>query len=481
MNYPTIFYVLSRLLFAMSITLVLPLFASIQWQEESYLDFLGAIVVSLSLAVYFSNRGKTTSDAISIREGIAITGFSWLFASTIAAIPYLSGHYMPVIDCLFEGVSGITGSGASIVSDIPKLPASILLWRSLTHWLGGLGIIVIFIALVPQTGIRGLKMFEIETTGPTESRPLPRFKSTARALLILYILLTFILIALLLLCGFSLSDATNNAMSAIATGGFATHNDSIGHFDNLAAEMVILVAMLIGGGNFSLYLIAWKRGYRKIFSEPEFMAYMVLFAVISLAITVNLASATGLGLFTALRQASFQTAAVISTTGFSNGDFNSWPAFSKYCLLIVMLTGGCAGSTAGGIKIARFLLLFKMINRIIQEKLNPDHIVHLKYDTNEQLEVVINRTSRFFFLYIVLALLGALIFTMDGLPAMDAIVLGISAIGNAGIAFGAANDFSQLNNLTKIVCCVLMVVGRLEIFLFLVMLKPSFWQKGASW
>ena len=146
-----------------------------------------------------------------------------------------------------------------------------------------------------------------------------------------------------------------------------------------------------------------------------------------------------------------------------------------------MLTGGCAGSTSGGIKIARFILLFKMVNQIIKEKLNPNHVVHLSYDTNEQLDVVIYRTSRFLFLYIFLALLGALIFTVDGLPIMDAIVLGISAIGNAGIAFGAANDFSQLHDLTKIICCILMVVGRLEIFLFLVMLKPSFWQKGASW
>ena len=481
MSYPIIFYMLSRLMFAMSLTLLIPMIASIHWQESSSLDFLAAIICSLSLSVYFSNKGKITNDDISIREGIAITGLSWLFASIIASIPYISGHYMPFIDCLFEGVSGITGSGASVVGDIPNLPASILLWRSLTHWLGGLGIIVIFIALVPQTGIRGLKMFEVETTGPTESRPLPRFKATARALLVVYILLTFILVALLLICDFNLTDAVNNAMSAIATGGFATHNDSIGHFNNLPAEIIIMIFMLIGGGNFSLYLITWKRGYKKIFTEPEFVTYLVIFAVISIAITVNLAATTDLNLFTALRYASFQTAAVISTTGFSTTDFDSWPAFSKYCLLIVMLTGGCAGSTSGGIKIARFILLFKMINRIVKEKLNPNHIVHLTYDTNEQLDVVINRTSRFFFLYIFLALMGALIFTIDGLPIMDAIVLGISAIGNAGIAYGAANDFSQLNALTKIVCCMLMVIGRLEIFLFLVMLKPSFWQKGASW
>uniref|UniRef100_UPI0025E0D311 TrkH family potassium uptake protein n=1 Tax=Anaerovibrio sp. TaxID=1872532 RepID=UPI0025E0D311 len=408
-------------------------------------------------------------------------GLSWFFASLIASIPYITGHYMPFVDCLFEGVSGITGSGASVVSDIPKLPDSIMLWRSLTHWLGGLGIIVIFIALVPQAGIRSLKMFEIETTGPTENRPLPRFKSTARALLMVYILLTFFLTAFLLLCGLNLSDAVNNAMSAIATGGFATKNESIAYFNNIPAEFILMLAMLIGGGNFSLYLIAWKRGYKKIFKDTEFIAYIVLFLTITAAITVNLAAAMDFDLFTALRYASFQTAAVISTTGFSTTDFDTWPAFSKYCLLVVMITGGCAGSTAGGIKIARFILLFKMVNLIIKKKLNPNQIIHLKYDSNEQLDVVINRVGRFFFLYIFIALSGALIFTIDGLPIIDAIVLGLSAIGNAGIAFGAASDFSQLNELTKIICCIMMVIGRLEIFLLLVMLKPSFWQKGASW
>lgn len=481
MNYPVIYYMLSRLMVAMSVTLLIPFFMAIQLNENNELDFLAAILCSLSLAVFFSNRGKITTNDISIREGIAITGLSWLFASIIASLPFLTGHYMPLVDCLFEGVSGITGSGASVVKDIPGLPTSIMLWRSLTHWLGGLGIIVIFIAIVPQTGTKSLKMFEVETTGPTETRPLPRFKDTAHALLIVYIFLTFIIIALLLLCGFSFSDAVNNAMSAIATGGFSTRNESIGYFDNLPAEVVLTIAMLLGGGNFSLYLIAWKQGYHKILKDGEFIAYMALFGLLSMAITTNLFAAVDMNLFEAFRYASFQTAATISTTGFSNSDFDTWPAFSKYCLLIVMITGGCAGSTSGGMKIARFLLLFKMIHFIIQEKLHPNQIIHMKYDTVERLDIVVNRVGRFFFLYVFLALMGALIFTIEGLPIMDAIVLGFSAIGNAGVAFGAANDFSTLNDLTKYICCGLMVVGRLEIFLFLVMLKPSFWQTGASW
>lgn len=481
MSYPVIYYMLSRLMFAMSVTLLIPFFTALQLKENNELDFLAAIVCSLCLSVFFSNRGKITTKDISIREGIAITGLSWLFASIIASLPFLAGHYMPVVDCLFEGVSGITGSGASVVKNIPDLPTSIMLWRSLTHWLGGLGIIVIFIAIVPQTGTKSLKMFEVETTGPTETRPLPRFQDTAHALLMVYIFLTFILTALLLLCGFSFSDAVNNAMSAIATGGFSTKNESIGYFDNLPAEIVLTIAMLVGGGNFSLYLIAWKQGYHKIIRDSEFLAYVALFGTLSLAITVNLFAAMNMNLFEALRYATFQTAATISTTGFANSDFDSWPAFSKYCLLIVMLTGGCAGSTSGGMKIARFIMMFKLLHFIILEKLHPNQIIHVKYDTVERMDTLINKVGRFFFLYVFLALLGALIFTIEGLPIMDAIVLGFSAIGNAGVAFGAANDFSTLNDMTKYICCGLMVIGRLEIFLFLVMLKPSFWQKGASW
>ena len=481
MSYPVIYYMLSRLMFAMSVTLLIPFFTALQLKENNELDFLAAIVCSLCLSVFFSNRGKITTKDISIREGIAITGLSWLFASIIASLPFLAGHYMPVVDCLFEGVSGITGSGASVVKNIPDLPTSIMLWRSLTHWLGGLGIIVIFIAIVPQTGTKSLKMFEVETTGPTETRPLPRFQDTAHALLMVYIFLTFILTALLLLCGFSFSDAVNNAMSAIATGGFSTKNESIGYFDNLPAEIVLTIAMLVGGGNFSLYLIAWKQGYHKIIRDSEFLAYVALFGTLSIAITVNLFAAMNMNLFEALRYATFQTAATISTTGFANSDFDSWPAFSKYCLLIVMLTGGCAGSTSGGMKIARFIMMFKLLHFIILEKLHPNQIIHVKYDTVERMDTLINKVGRFFFLYVFLALLGALIFTIEGLPIMDAIVLGFSAIGNAGVAFGAANDFSTLNDMTKYICCGLMVIGRLEIFLFLVMLKPSFWQKGASW
>ena len=481
MSYPVIYYMLSRLMLAMSVTLLIPFFTALQLKENNELDFLAAIVCSLCLSVFFSNRGKITTKDISIREGIAITGLSWLFASIIASLPFLAGHYMPVVDCFFEGVSGITGSGASVVKNIPDLPTSIMLWRSLTHWLGGLGIIVIFIAIVPQTGTKSLKMFEIETTGPTETRPLPRFRDTAHALLMVYIFLTFILTALLLLCGFSFSDAVNNAMSAIATGGFSTKNESIGYFDNLPAEIVLTIAMLVGGGNFSLYLIAWKQGYHKIIRDSEFLAYVALFGTLSLAITVNLFAAMNMNLFEALRYATFQTAATISTTGFANSDFDSWPAFSKYCLLIVMLTGGCAGSTSGGMKIARFIMMFKLLHFIILEKLHPNQIIHVKYDTVERMDTLINKVGRFFFLYVFLALLGALIFTIEGLPIMDAVVLGFSAIGNAGVAFGAANDFSTLNDMTKYICCGLMVIGRLEIFLFLVMLKPSFWQKGASW
>lgn len=481
MSYPVIYYILGRLLFATAVALCIPLAASFYWHEQSSLDFAAAISVSLCCAVYFSNKGDDNHDNISIREGIAITGLSWLIISFIIAIPYLSGHYMPPVDCLFEGVSGITGSGASVVTDIPRLPESIILWRSISHWLGGLGIIVIFIALFPQTGSSIIKMFEIETTGPTEDRPMPRIRSTAKVLLKIYTLLTFLLTALLLLCGLNLSDAVNNAMSAIATGGFATKNSSISYFNNLPAEIIIMVFMLIGGGNFSLYYIAWKRGLKKLTTNSELLVYLGLFSSITILITINLVYMTNLDPYSALRYSSFQTAAVISTTGFSTADFDSWPAFSKYCLLIVMLTGGCAGSTAGGIKIVRVILMFKMVSSIVKEKLSPNRVIHTSFDTRERLDIVINRVGRFCFLYMFITTIGAIIFAIDGLNIMDAIVLGISSIGNVGIAYGAGGNFAQLNNLTKLVCCMMMIIGRLEIFIFLVMLRPSFWQKGASW
>ena len=368
-----------------------------------------------------------------------------------------------------------------MISDLDVVPRSLILWRGVTHWVGGLGIIVLFIALFPQPGSGAARMFNAEGAGPSESRVVPRIKETANALLIMYVAFSLVLVTLLLLCGLSLFDSVNLAMSAVATGGFATTNGSAGDFNSLPVELVLIVFMLIGGGNFGLYFLGWKRGYRHILKDTEFRVYMAMFLLATPLVALNLINGLGLGAAEALRYGAFQMASIMTSTGLSTCNFDQWPAFSQYCIIIAMLTGGCAGSTAGGMKLSRVIILWKMVGTIIQEKLHPNSIARVRMEDQSQSSTVVFRVARFFFLYVMIALVAACFFNFDGLPVVDSIMLGLSCMGNMGVAFGAAYTFYDLPDMTKIVCCLCMVIGRLEIFTFLAMLQPGFWKRDSNW
>lgn len=480
MNPKVICHLMGRLLYAITIAMLIPFFCALVWHEPMW-EFIIAITVSTAIAGICTNRGELPDDKLSLREGIAITGLTWIIASFIAAIPFIIGTNLPIVDCIFEGTSGITGTGGSVIPDLDELSDSLLLWRSLTHWLGGLGIIVIFIAIFPQPGSGTMHMFFAEGSGPISERIMPRIKSTADALLILYVALTLALVGILMLCGLEGFDALNNAMSAVATGGFSNRGDSIGHFNNLPAELAIIVFMLIGGGNFGLYFMAWRQGIGCMWQNTEFKVYICLFSTICLLITLNLSLAMDMGWMQSLRYAAFQTASVLSTTGFTTTDFDQWPTFSKLCLLLLMFTGGCAGSTSGGIKLSRLIMLFKMIYAFILQKLHPRSIVHVKMNKRDIPDNVVLRVARFFFLYIMMAVLLGIILALDGVPAVDAIAVGISTMGNAGVAFGvAAGTFAALPPISKLACCFFMIMGRLEIFTLIAMMQKDFWRRS-SW
>lgn len=469
---------MGRLIYAVAISLLVPFFAALIW-HENVLSFGVAEAVAITIAGICTNRGQLPDDKLSIREGIAITGISWFLASAIAAIPFMLATDMSIADCLFEGTSGITGTGGSVVPDLSLLPDSLLLWRSLSHWIGGLGIIVIFIALFPQPGSGASHMYDAEGSGPTSDKIMPRLKSTADALLILYLALTAILIALLVICGLTPFDALNNGMSGIATGGFSNQGNSIGTFDNIPAEIVLIFFMLVGGGNFALYFMAWKKGISSLWKNTEFKVYVGIFVVITLLITLNLITMGDMDWKHSLRYAAFHTASVLTTTGFTTTDFDQWPTFSKLCLLLLMFTGGCAGSTSGGIKMSRLIMLCKMVYTFVLQKLHPRSIIHVRMNHRDIPDTVVLRVARFFFIYIMMALLLGVIVSLDGVPAIDAVAIGISTMGNAGVAFGvASSSFGVLPPISKLACCFFMVMGRLEIFTLLAMLRPEFWKKS---
>lgn len=481
MNIKVIAYVLSRLQFAVTLSLCVPLVTAMWWGEACALDFVGTIMVSLGLAVFLSNNGKLEHETLTIREGIAVTGIAWFLIPLVASLPFISSHYLNVVDGIFEGVSGLTCTGASVFTHLDNLPRSLLLWRSLTHWLGGLGIIVIYIAMFPQPGSGAARMFNAEGAGPLESRVVPRMQSTAHALLIIYVFFTTALVVLLLLCGVDLFKAVNLSMSTVATGGFATTDGSVGDLHSLPAELAIILFMIIGGGNFGLYFLAWKKGIRYMWQDTELKVYLAIMGIVSLLVAANLFLAAGLELGEAVRYAAFQIATVMTTTGFSTANFDEWPAFAKFCIILVMLTGGCAGSTSGGIKISRIIILCKMVGNIIQEKLHPKSIARVTMEKQSQSSKVVYRVARFFFLYVMLSLVAACMFNFDGLPVADSIMLGLSCMGNAGVAFGEAYTFYDLPDFTKLVCCLCMIIGRLEIFTFLAMLQPGFWKRNSNW
>ena len=481
MNLKVIAYVMSRIQFAVSLALCIPLLAALYWQEASVLDFLGTLLISLCLAVFLEINGSLEHESLTLREGIAITGLSWCLQTVVAAIPFFAGHYLGVIDSVFEGVSGLTCTGASVIQDLDVIPRSLILWRGIMHWIGGLGIVVIFIALFPQPGSGIMKMFEAETTGPAAERVVPRIRDTANALLMIYLFFTVVMIGMLLLCKMSLFDAVNIAFSSVATGGFATRNSSIADYNNLPAEIVIIFFMLLGSGNFGLYFIAWRKGFGRLVQNLEFRVFWLIYIVITALITINLTEAMGMDSGDSLRYAAFQMASIISTTGLSTHNFDTWPAFSQYCIILLMLMGGCAGSTSGGLKVSRIIILCKMVGKIIQEKLHPHSIARVTMSSQQQSDVVVFRVARCFMLYIVIAIVAAMFFNFDGLPVVDSIMLVLSCMGNVGVAFGVAYTFYDLPDITKVVCCFCMIIGRLEIFTFLAMLQPGFWRQNSNW
>lgn len=479
MNLRIVAYVMGRLLYALTIAILIPFFAALVWHEP-VMNFGITFFISLFVAGICTNQGELPEDKLSLREGIAVTGIGWFIASIITSLPFMLGTDMSIADCLFEGTSGITGTGGTIIDDLTSISDSLILWRSLAHWLGGIGIIVIFIAIFPQPGNGSMYMFFAEGSGPISERIMPRIKTTANALLTLYIVLTIALTAVLIfICDIAPFNALNTSMSAIATGGFSDQNGSIGNFNSLTAEISIMIFMLIGGGNFGLYFMAWRKGIRCMWQNTEFRVYIGIFTTISLLITLNLATAGGMDWNYALRYATFQTASVLTTTGFTTTDFDQWPTFSKLCLLLLMFTGGCAGSTSGGMKLTRLIILFKMIYTFILKILHPRSIIHIKLDHKKLPDNVAFQVARFFFIYIMLCLVLGIIVSLDGVPAMDAIAIGISTMANAGVAFGVASgSFSVLPPVSKLTCCIFMILGRLEIFTLLAMFQPEFWRRG---
>lgn len=483
MDARVILYILGRLVFAETAVMGIPLVMAVVRGEASARAFLLSCTLAAFLGTYLHTKGRASEKALTMREGIAVTGFGWMIASALGMLPYLMGGYLGLLDGLVESISGFTGTGATVFPTLSGLPASLLFWRMMTNWFGGLGIIVIFIALLPQTGQSTIYMYNAETTGPTRERVLPRLRDMTKALFQMYVFFTAVVAGIYVLCGLPLMQAGMHAMSTVCAGGFSTYDDSAMHFHSIRLETAMTVFMILAGGNFGLYYRVWQKGPTVLLRNTEFKWYLGILAGAMALITANLVCAMGLDWRTAFRYASFQVGS-LSTTGFVSADFEMWPSFSKGIFLLLMVGGGCAGSAASGLKIARVVLLVKNAWAVVHQKLNPRRVVEVRMNGAKVSEETLLRVGQFFSLYIFLIAFFALLLTADGIAAFDAIGISISTMGGIGPAFGVAGateTYAGLSDFTKSVICVSMLLGRLEMVTLLVMLTPDFWQKGNRW
>ncbi len=483
MRFRVVWYVLSKLMVAEAVIFLVPLAAAIWYGETALWTFFLAAALTAALAIEMRRRGKAVDENLTMREGIAITGLGWVFATCMGMLPYLlSGVLMP-LDALFESLSGFTGTGCTVITDLAALPNSMHVWRMMTHWFGGLGIIVIFIALLPQTGQSTVYMYNAETSGPSKERVLPRLRDMTRILFRIYLLFTALAFLVYLVCGMTPLTAFLHAMSTLSTGGFSTFDDNAIHFGSWPLEACMTFFMILAGGNFGLYYRVWKKGPGVLRRNTEFKAYLAVELCAMLLITLNLIDRMDMHPAEAFRYASFQVGS-LSTTGFVSADFDQWPGFSKGILLLLMIGGGCAGSTAGGIKISRVVLLFKEAWRVVHQKVSPHRVLGVYMNGQHIPDETVLRVGEFFFLYIFCIGFFALLFTLDGIRAFDALGMSVSTIGNVGPAFGiagATQNFAGLPVFTKVALCFEMLLGRLEIFTFLAMLRPSFWLRRNQW
>ena len=454
-------------------------------------EFDGAAAFLLSiflcLAVTFELErfgGLQGKDNVGVREGIAITGLGWLLISILGLVPYFAGGWLNFLDSFVESFSGFSGTGATVIEDVEILPRSILLWRSMSNWFGGLGIVVIFMAIMPQFGRGAMFILKAETTGPTKERQMPRIRDNAKALFTIYVTLTVLCAIGYFLCGLNSFAAINHAMTTIATGGYGIYNGTVGEYGNAYLEYCMAFFMVVSSGSFAMYVVAFRKGIGVIWRNTEFRTYLTIIFVAAIVIACDLILEMKLEPETATRAAIFHVASLSSTTGFVSHDFDTYPPLSKAFMLMMMFLGGCAGSTAGGLKVARIILLFKFIALIVRQKLHPNLISKVTLSGRPIDDDVVYGAAKFFFAVVVLDVLFAAVMMFDGIDFVNAISVSVSTMASVGPGFGiegATSTYALLPDLSKFCACGFMFLSRLEIFTVLVLCNPSFWNNSKNW
>jgi len=468
---------LGKLLVCEALSIVPSALVSIYYKETEFWSFLYTIIVLGVILIRIKAKNKN----IYSRDGFAIVAIGWILLSFFGALPfYFSGAIPSLVDSFFEASSGFTTTGATILGEIESLSRGILFWRSFTHWIGGMGVLVLVMAILTSTGAGSMQIMKAESPGPNPGKLVPKVKETAKILYGIYLIITIVQLILLKVSGLPLFDSMIHTLGTVGTGGFSSRNISVGAYNNLAAEIIITVFMLICGANFALHYQFLKGNIKGFLKDGEFKLYIFIVTMSIILITFNLNGNIYNSVKESLRHASFQVASIITTTGYATVDFNTWPSFSKLILLLLMFVGGCAGSTAGGMKNIRFLLLFKAAKRDLLKIIHPKAVYKVTLQGKAVNEQTLSEVLGFFFMYVIIFCCSVLIVSFEGKDIVTTISSVATTLGNVGPGLeivGPMGNFSSFTVFSKIIFSFCMIVGRLEIYPMILLLMPRFWAK----
>lgn len=479
MNRRMILYILGKMLGVEGVVLLIPALVSFLYGEESGLSFL---IVSVILGILFLIFGKKPPEGKTIygKEGFVIVGIAWILWSLFGALPFfLSGSIPNYLDAFFETVSGFTTTGSTILTDIEILPKGISFWRSLTHWIGGMGVLVFVMMLTSLEDDHSMHLMRAEVPGPEADKLVPRARHSAKILYEMYFVLTAAEVILLMFGGMSFYDALLHAFSTAGTGGFSNRNASVAYYDSAYIDGVITIFMILFGVNFNLYFLIRLKKWKSALKNEELKAYLGIIGVSIVVITVNILHIYG-SVAQAFRYASFQVASIITTTGFCTANYEVWPELSKTLLLALMVIGACAGSTGGGIKVSRLLILVKTVRQEIRRILHPKSVTVVRVNGKKIGRDTMQGVYIYFISYILILIVSVLIVSIDNFDFATSFSGVLTTINNVGPGIsqvGPIENFYSFSPLSKIVFCIDMLVGRLEVIPYLLIFSPDLWRR----
>jgi trk system potassium uptake protein TrkH len=480
MQIKTVIHILGFLLLFLAATMLLPIPFSLYYGGGDHLYFIISAIITF-IAGFLSFKLTRLNREMRAREGFAIVTLGWTSFSLFGCLPFLlSGHIPSLTDAFFETMSGFTTTGATILVDVENLPHGLLFWRSFTHWVGGMGIIVLSIAILPFLGVGGMQLFKAEVPGPVPDKLTPRITETAKILWGVYILISALEVIFLLFGGMNIHEAFCHTFGTMATGGFSTKNASIGHYDNAFIQYTIIFFMLLAGTNFSLHYRFLRKDFTSYRGNPEFSLYLLLITGATLLIGYDTFTNHFPNIEEAFRKTLFQVVSILTTTGFGTSDYEQWSISSQFILFLFMFIGGCAGSTGGGMKIIRLFVLIQFVRTEIKKLLHPSAVIPVRVgNTVIQREIVLNVLG-FLALMVGLFVGGVLSMSLTGLDLVSAFGSVAATLGNIGPGLGCVgptDNYANISLVGKWILTFFMLAGRLEIYTVLILFAPSYWKK----